>query len=187
MPSTRSAIAEGFEPTYKELKLVAILPIFMFGITKERTEAFYFSADALKKLKKEISDKGGFPCSTHVALSAYLSKMLLKLFNHSEKTTCVQVTVANLRNRLAEIPSTFVGNASSIFATPNFSAGASLEEIAGIIHQTLQPLLETSLEELRKIEEKSWGQVLILEFENSHGRTQRFAPTFIIYQIFIVS
>ncbi len=58
----------------------------------------------------------------------------------------------NLRNRLVEISSTFCRECIIYcLQTPNFSAGASLEEIAGIIHQTLQPLRETSLEELRKI------------------------------------
>lgn len=146
----KAAFNRGWKKVSK-LAFLKILPTFMFGIVKERTDAFYFSADGLSQLKRQISTDVSFPCSTHVALSAFLTKMLLKLFNHSEKTTCVQVTVANLRNRLTEIPSTFVGNASSIVATPNFSAGASLEEIAGIIHRTLQPLRETSLEELRNI------------------------------------
>ena len=146
----QAAFNRGWKKISK-LAFLKILPTFMFGIIKERTDAFYFSADGLNQLKQRISTNVGFPCSTHVALSAFISKMLMKLFKHSEKTTCVQVTVVNLRNRLVEISSTFVGNASSIVATPNFSAGASLEEIAGIIHQTLQPLRETSLEELRKI------------------------------------
>lgn len=58
--------------------------------------------------------------------------------------------MVNIRNHLADIPSTFVGNASAIIPTPPFSASTSIDEIAKIIHQTLKPIRETPSQELKK-------------------------------------
>ena len=145
----QEAIKHGWKKISK-LAFLKILPAFLSGVMKERTDAFYFSAEGLTQLKQRISAEGGVPCSTHVALCAFISKMFLKLFKHREGTGCVEVIVVNLRNRIGEIPSNFVGNASSLVTTPPFSVETSIEEIAGIIHHTLQPLRETS-PELRKI------------------------------------
>jgi len=68
-----------------KLSFFKLLPTFIPGILKERTNAFYFSANALNKLKQKISTDNGFPCSTNVALSAFISKMLMKLYEHREK------------------------------------------------------------------------------------------------------
>jgi len=131
------------------LFFLKLFPTFISGGFKERTNAFYFSADALNKLKQKISADNGFPCSTNVALSAFITKMLIKLFRHSAETKCVQLTVVNMRSHLADIPSTFVGNASSFATTPPFSADTSVDEIARIIHQTLEPIRKTPSQELK--------------------------------------
>ena len=130
--------------------LLKMLPKFISGILRERTDAFYFSSDSLNKLKQKISVDTDFTCSTNTALSAFIIKMCTRLFKHDEKTKCKQVSVANIRNRLEGIPSNFVGNASTFVTTPSFSAGASIDEIAKIIHQTLEPIRQTPSQEIKK-------------------------------------
>lgn len=145
----QAAYENGWKKLSK-LSFLKILPLFIFGIQKERTNAFYFSADALNTLKQKISLEGDFPCSTHVVLSALISKMCIDLYEHSENTKCIQVTVINLRDHLAGIPSTFVGNASAFVTTPPFSANSSIDEIARIIHESLEPIRETPSKKLEK-------------------------------------
>jgi len=77
--------------------------------------------------------------------------MLIKLYKHSPETKCIQLTVVDTRNHLPDIPPNFLGNASAPITTPPFSASASIDEIARIIHETLKPILEKPSQELKKI------------------------------------
>jgi hypothetical protein len=133
-----------------KLSFLKLLPTFMSGILKERTGPFYFSADALNDLKQTISNDNGFPCTINVALSALISKMLINLYEHDDATKLNQVTVVNLRDHLAGIPSTFAGNASAFITTPSFPAGTDSNEIARTIYQTLEPVRQTNSKELEK-------------------------------------
>jgi hypothetical protein len=146
----QAAYEHGWEKITK-LSFFKLLPSFISGVLRERTSGFNFSANALNRLKQEISTNNDFPCSTNVALCALVSKMLMKLYNHSENTKCIQVTVVNIRKRLADIPSAFVGNASAPIPTPPFSASASIDKVARIIHQSLEPIRQTRSQELTKL------------------------------------
>jgi NRPS condensation-like uncharacterized protein len=131
--------------------LLKLLPKLLTGILKERSNSFYISPQSVQQLKKEVSPDTTFTCSTNTALSAFISKMSMKLYGHDENTKCKQVSVVNIRNRLEGIPSNFVGNASTFVTTPSFPAGASIDEIGKIIHQTLEPIRQNSSQELKKI------------------------------------
>lgn len=133
------------------LHFLKLLPKLMLGILKKRTNAFYFSVDSIKRIQQKISTDSGFRCSSNVALSALISKMFMKLFNYDETMKCKQVSVVNIRERLDEIPSNFVGNASTFVTTPSFSADSSINEIAKIIHQTLEPIRKKPSTELKKM------------------------------------
>ena len=146
----QTALENGWMKISK-LSLLKLLPKFISGILNERTDAFYISPKSLKKLKQKISTDNNITCSTYTALSAFITYMCMKLFKHDEKTKCQQVSVANIRNRLVGIPSNFVGNASTFITTPSFSAGKSIDEIAKIIHQTLEPIRKTPSPELKKL------------------------------------
>jgi hypothetical protein len=130
--------------------VIKVLPRFVSGILRERTNAFYFSADALNDLEQKVSSSTGCRCSTNVALSAFLSKMCMKLYGHTQETKCTQVSVVDSRLHLAGIPATFTGNASTIIPTAPFPGNASVDDIAQIIHNTITPMLEIPSEELKK-------------------------------------
>ncbi|KYK20049.1 hypothetical protein AYK25_09160 [Thermoplasmatales archaeon SM1-50] len=134
-----------------KFSFLRLLPKLISGILKERSNEFYISPTSLQLLKEKISANNLFTCSTNTALSAFITKMFMKLFEHDEKTKCKQVTVANIRNRLEGIPTNFVGNASTFITTPLFLAGASVDEIAKIIHQTLEPIRQTPSQKIKEI------------------------------------
>lgn len=77
--------------------------------------------------------------------------MGIKLFGHTKPTTCTQVTVVDIRERVSGIPSTFVGNASTTIVSEPFSAEATIEDIAQTIQKTLAPLLKAPSQELKTI------------------------------------
>ena len=146
----KTAYEHGWKKIPK-LSLLRLLPKFISGILKERSKAFYISPTSLKLLKEKVSTDNAFNYSTNTALSAFITKMCMKLFEHDEKTKCKQVTVANIRNRLEGIPLKFVGNASTFITTPTFLASASVDEIAKIIHQTLEPIRQTPSKKVKEI------------------------------------
>jgi len=151
--SKEEVIKDAYEERWMKISkwsLLKLLPKFISGILQERTDAFYFSADSLNKLKQKIIAENDFTCSTNTALSAFITKMCMGLFKHDENTKYKQVTVANIRNRLEGIPSNFVGNASTFVTTPPFSADASIDKIAKIIHQTIEPIRKTPSPEVKK-------------------------------------
>jgi hypothetical protein len=163
----KNAYSYGWKKISK-LSLLKLLPKFASGLLKERTNAFSISSNSLKKLKQKISTDNDFNCSTTTVLSAFISKMCMKLYKHDEKTKCIQVSVVNIRNRLEGIPPNFVGNASTFVTTPPFLAGATIDEIAKIIHQTLEPIRKTPSQGLKKLMSMSINlmihKLLILPF-----------------------
>jgi len=133
------------------LSFIKFLPKLMLGILNQRSNAFHISSESLKTLKQKTSTDNNVTYSTNTALSAFITHMCIKLFSHDEKTICKQVTVANTRMHLENIPSNFVGNASTFITTPSFFAGASMDEIAKIIHQTIEPIRKKPSPELKKL------------------------------------
>jgi len=146
----QNAYEQGWKKIPK-LSFLKLLPKFISGILNERTNAFYISSILLKKFKQKISTDNNFICSNNVALSAFITHMCMKLFKLDNKTKCKLVIVANIRNRLKDIPTNFVGNASTFITTPSFFAGASVNEIAKIIHQTLEPIRKKHSQVLKKL------------------------------------
>ena len=146
----KTAYEHGWEKIPK-LSFLRFLPKLISGILKERSNAFYISPTSLKLLKEKVSTDNAFNCSTNIALSSFITKMCIKLFEHDEKTKCKQVTVANIRNHLEGIPSNFVGNASTFITTTSFLASASVDEIARIIHQTIEPIRKTPSQKVKEI------------------------------------
>jgi hypothetical protein len=144
------AYQQGWKKIPKK-SFLKLLPKLISGILKERSNAFYISPKSVQILKEKVSTGDHGTYSTHTVLSAFITKMCIKLFQHNEKTKCKQVTVTNIRNRLEGIPSTFVGNASTFVTTPSFLANISVKEITKIIHQTLEPIRQTPSQEIKKI------------------------------------
>ncbi|MEI8091746.1 MAG: hypothetical protein WCG98_06070 [bacterium] len=58
--------------------LVMLIWTTFLGRTKKRSSPQYFSWNDLSKIKKDIQDKKNLSCSTHVALSAYLTKKCIE-------------------------------------------------------------------------------------------------------------
>ena len=146
----KTAYEHGWKKISK-LSLLRLLPKLISGILKERSNAFYLSPKSIQQLKEKVSTDNLFTCSTNTALSAFITKMFMELFKHDKKTKCKQVTVADIRNHLEGTPSNFVGNASTFITTPSFLPSASVDEIAKIIHQTLEPIRQTPSQELKEI------------------------------------
>jgi len=145
---------EAIDNGWKKLSisaLIKLLPMVVSGSLKGRSDPFCISAEGIDKLKKEIAGDDKFSCSSNVALCALISKMSAKLYGHDNETECSQVTVIDVRDRVAGIPPNFTGNASTTISTPYFSAGLSVKEIAKIIKRTLEPFVENPSKELERI------------------------------------
>lgn len=142
----QQALANGWVKVSSFQFLFRVVPVFISGQLKKRVRAFYFSADDQDALREDISKKLGFRISKHVALSAFVCKACIKLLHHTDTTECMQLNVMNARGHLKGIPQDFVGNASTMARTRAFTAGTSIEDIAGIIHESLIPMLETPSE-----------------------------------------
>ncbi len=132
---------------WKKVTFSTILKMYlmsMTGIDDEKTNPFYFSPDSIERLKKEISAECGFKCSTNIALSALIGKMYTILNDLPADTEYTEAVVANLRNRFEGIPDGFFGNASTAIPTAPFKRTSTLSEIAKIIHDSLNPMLQGS-------------------------------------------
>ena len=152
--SKEKIIESALDHGRKKLSLWSLFKLIwttLLGRSKGRSSAFSISTHTIENLKQKISQEKWFSCSANIALSAYISKMCIKLFGHTKPTTCTQVTVINIRNRVADIPSTFVGNASTTIVSQPFSAEATMGDIAQTIQQTLAPLLKAPSQELKTI------------------------------------
>lgn len=132
---------------WKKVTLGTILKMYSMSITgigDEKTNPFYFSPVSIERLKKKISAECGFKCSTNIAISAFVGKMYTILNDLPADTEYTEAVVANLRNRFEGIPDSFFGNASTAIPTATFKRTSTLSEIAKIIHDSLNPMLQGS-------------------------------------------
>ncbi len=146
--------ADALEAGWKKISIFSIIkliPTFISGIMKKRSRPYHISAETINLLKAQLSKPPVTQYSTHVVLSALITKKCMELFNHQGNTSCSAVSVVNTRKRLAGIPSTYVGNSSVTIATPPFPAEAGIEEIASIIDQTLKPARQSPSPELMQL------------------------------------
>jgi hypothetical protein len=130
------------------MSLLRALPALLLGRLHERAPAVRFSPAALGRLKEAASRDGGGGLSTNEALSAHLTRMCVALHRIPSGTPCGEVTVVDCRQRLASVPLEFAGNASFVVPAAGFAAGASLGEVAGRIHESLAPIVESPSREL---------------------------------------
>jgi len=110
----------------------------------ERTRPFHFSAAALKRLKTAaerdaLARMGTQFVTTNEALSSFLCQLTLRLFDFPDATQCGHSTMLNWRGRYPGLSLQFAGNASSAMKTCDFFAGSSLGQIAGNMHEGLEP------------------------------------------------
>ena len=146
--------AEALEAGWKKISIfsiVKLLPVFASGIMKKRSRPFHISSETIDLLKARLSKTPDTLYSTHVVLSALITKKCMELFNHPENTRCSAVSVVNTRNRLAGVPSNYAGNSSLTLATPSFPVKAGIEEVASIIDQTLKPARQSPSPELMQL------------------------------------
>ncbi len=146
--------SDALEAGWKKISIfsvIKLLPTFVSGIMKKRSRPYHISTKTINLLKTRLSKPPGSPYSSHVVLSAFITKKCIELFNHKENISCNAVTVVNTRNRLAGIPSTYAGNSSVTIATPPFPAEAGIEEIASIVDQTLKPARQSPSPELMQL------------------------------------
>jgi shikimate O-hydroxycinnamoyltransferase len=130
-----------------------LLPVIVSGLLGKRSGPFYVSAETVKRLKQQLSEVPGGPYSTNVALSALITKRCMQLYQHPENTFCSVVNVVNTRERLAGIPSAYVGNSSLSLTTPAFSSEAGMGEIASVINQSLEKVRKSPSAELQNLME----------------------------------
>lgn len=132
---------------WKKVTFGTVLKMYsmsMTGIGDKKTMPFYFSPTSIDRLKKKISAECGFKCSTNIALSAFIGKMYTILNDLPAETEYTEAVVVNLRNRFEGIPGDFFGNASTAIPTAPFKRTSTLSEIAQIIHDSLNPMLQGS-------------------------------------------
>lgn len=129
---------------WKKVTFATVLKMFSMSITgidDKKTDPFYFSPTSINRLKEKISIECGFRCSTNIALSAFIGKMYMILNNLPPETEYTEAVVINLRNRFEGIPIGFFGNASTAIPTGAFKRTSTLSEIAQVIHDSLNPML----------------------------------------------
>lgn len=146
----QAAFASGWKKL-SAWSMIRLLPFLVPGRMIERIKAVHFSKNILARLKQDIVKKSGCRCSTNVALSAYLTSQLIRLFKLPGKTLCVHVTVIDIRKRLSNIPPEFAGNAAFSVLTPGIRADANTGEIAHAIHHSLSPVLTSGSAELHRL------------------------------------
>ena len=154
--SPAEAKEAALEAGWKKISIFSILkllPLIATGVFGKRSGPFHVSTDTTKKLKEKLSTRAGLPYSSNVALSALITKRCMELFKHPENTMCSIVTVVNTRERLTGIPSNYAGNSSFSIPTPAFSAAASLDQIASVVHQTLEKVRKSPSSELQSLME----------------------------------
>jgi shikimate O-hydroxycinnamoyltransferase len=144
----RAATADGWRKPAL-LGVVSVLPALALGRLHQRAAPIPFSPAALGRLKQLASRESGQPAlTTNEALSAHVTRMCGRLHRIPPGTPRQQVTVADLRGRLAAIPPAFAGNAAYLFVSASFAEGAPLAEIARKTHETLAPLFAPGSPEL---------------------------------------
>ncbi len=144
------------EAGWKKISIFSILkllPVIASGVFGKRSRPFYVSAGTVTSLKEKLSARAGLSYSSNVALSALITKRCMELFKHPDNTMCSVVTVVNTRERLAGIPSSYAGNSSFSIPTPAFSADASYDQIASVVHQTLEKVRKSPSAELQSLME----------------------------------
>ncbi len=147
----KAAALEAGWKTLSIFSIIKLLPVIASGVIKKRSRPFYISAKTISCLKKQIANTTGISCSSNVVLSALISKRCIDLYNHSENTRCIVINVINTRQRLAGIPSTYAGNSSLSIATSAFPVEADIDQIASIIHHTLEPVRKSPSPTLQKL------------------------------------
>ena len=133
------------------LFMVKMIPLYLSGNLKMRSRGFHIPAGMIDCIKERIFNETGADCTSNVALSALITNKCFELYHYDEEASCSQVTVVNCRGRLASLPHSFVGNASTNVVTPHFKAGISIADLAVIIDQTLEPIRQESSPKLQEL------------------------------------
>ena len=134
------AKALGYHP-HSLWKMLSLVPRFLFGKITQRQPPILLSPRSLDALRAPFAkeDAAARP-STHAILAAFFSEQCAVLLQHPKGTPCQQAIVLNLRERIADLPASFVGNAAYVLQGARFSAGTPWQEIAHIAHNALAPL-----------------------------------------------
>jgi hypothetical protein len=120
------------------LGLLTVVPLLLLGRLHQRAAAVAFPPQALERLRRAARREAGRDdLSTNDALSAHLSRSCAALHDLAAGTPYAQVTVVDLRERLAALPATFAGNAAFVVPSAEFVVGAGLGEVASRTHDGL--------------------------------------------------
>jgi|GEM_PF-248751 len=131
------------------LKISKLIFAVLRGSMNKTSRGFYFSPQALDKLKRELEYSTGYKISTFIALSSVITHLLIKLCKHRNNTIIKQISVLNMRERHENFPAEFAGNPVSAIATDDFHANSGIPEIARHIAITLEPYREKPSEKLK--------------------------------------
>lgn len=125
-----------------QLARVALLTLS--GKLGGRFKVLELSPAALRRLRATAARESGRPdLRTFEALSAFLTRMCVRLVGHPASTRCSQVTVLDARCHVAALPASYAGNAAFAVTSAGFAASATLGEIAAAIQSGLQPFVAT--------------------------------------------
>lgn len=145
-----AALAAGWKQI-SIFSIIKLLPLIASGVLWKRSQPYFVSAATIQRLKEHLPGAVDKAYSTNVVLSALITKRLMELYNHPGDMKCRAVTVVNTRERLAGIPHNYAGNSSLSIPSAAFSADASLEELAAIIHQALEKARQSPSAELQSL------------------------------------
>ncbi|MCP4131015.1 MAG: hypothetical protein GY754_08555 [bacterium] len=137
---------------WKKLSIITFVIRFSLlkGVLFNRTNGFYFSSSSLDGLKDELLKSTGYPVSTNVAISALLTYLSIKLHYHKSNSSITAAIVLDMRERHENFTGTFIGNASTVIASKEFSSNSGLNDIAKYIFEAIEPFRRKPSEHLKE-------------------------------------
>ncbi|MHC8949472.1 acyltransferase [Sphingobacterium hungaricum] len=113
-----------------------------------KIESLFISNANLIAMRNAIKAHNGETYGRHVLLSSFVSKFSMHILNSSSNQNFRQISVVDIRQRIASLPETFVGNATAHSISPEFSNSQNLAEIAEKINQSLIDSFKNNGQEL---------------------------------------
>jgi Transferase family. len=131
----------------------------MTGAMKNVSDPIFVSVDRINALKDELKSQTGREVGTHAVLTALLAKRYFQNNPFKSTTECHSVIVMDVRGRVPELKSSYVGNAMINISTDAFSSDAELKDIALAVDESAKRFAHQS---------DTLSELVRLNVESSH-------------------
>lgn len=141
------------EKGWKKITPFTIIKFVWRKLTKinNHTAVIHLPDTLIEETREKIEKASGVRYGRHVVLSAMVSRMVVNLNSHTNKERYTQISVADLREKIKEIPEAYNRNAVNAITTEEFEADLPVHEIANKIDQTIKAAGTAALKEELKL------------------------------------